>query len=55
MQKALSLVALVNRRDRPIGAVNVSALSNRTTRNEMRERFLPRLRDFARQLALSTE
>jgi IclR family transcriptional regulator, pca regulon regulatory protein len=47
-------VALVDRLGRPIGAIEVSAHSNRTTRNEMRERFLPRLRDIASQLAQST-
>jgi IclR family transcriptional regulator, pca regulon regulatory protein len=48
-------VALVDRLGRPIGAIDVSAHSNRTTRNEMRERFLPRLRDIASQLAQSAE
>ncbi|HEV3042494.1 MAG TPA: IclR family transcriptional regulator C-terminal domain-containing protein [Roseiarcus sp.] len=48
-------VALTSRRGRPIGAVNVSAHSNRTTRNEMRERFLPRLREIAQQVAVLTE
>jgi IclR family transcriptional regulator, pca regulon regulatory protein len=48
-------VALTSRRGRPIGAINVSAHSNRTTRNEMRDRFLPRLREIAHQVALLTE
>ena len=48
-------VALTSRRGRPIGAINVSAHSNRTTRNEMRDLFLPRLRDIAQQVALLTE
>jgi IclR family pca regulon transcriptional regulator len=48
-------VALTTRRDRPIGAIDVSAHANRTTRNEMRERFLPRLREIARQVAISTD
>jgi IclR family pca regulon transcriptional regulator len=48
-------VALTSRRGRPIGAINVSAHSNRTTRNEMRDRFLPRLRAIAQQVALLTE
>src|SRR5579872_1830690 len=48
-------VALTSRRGRPIGAINVSAHSNRTTRNEMRDRFLPRLRDIAQQVALVAE
>jgi IclR family transcriptional regulator, pca regulon regulatory protein len=48
-------VALVDRLGRPIGAIDVSAHSNRTTRNEMRERFLPGLRNIASQLAQTTE
>ena len=48
-------VALVDRLGRPIGAIDVGAHSNRTTRNEMRERFLPRLRNIASQLAQSAE
>jgi IclR family transcriptional regulator, pca regulon regulatory protein len=48
-------VALTSRRGKPIGAINVSAHSHRTTRNEMRERFLPRLRDIARQIASTVE
>lgn len=48
-------VALTTRRERLISAVDVSAHANRTTRNEMRERFLPRLREIARQIALSTD
>jgi len=48
-------VALVDRLGRPIGAIDVGAHSNRTTRNEMRERFLPRLRNIASQLAQTTE
>jgi IclR family transcriptional regulator, pca regulon regulatory protein len=48
-------VALTSRRGRPIGAINVSAHSNRTTRNEMRDRFLPRLREIAQQVALAAE
>ena len=48
-------VILTTRRDRAVGAIDVSAHANRTTRNEMRDRFLPRLRDIARQIAQSTE
>ena len=48
-------VALTTRRERPIGAIEVSAHANRTTRNEMRERFLPRLREIARQIAVAAE
>ncbi|MGA2795838.1 MAG: helix-turn-helix domain-containing protein [Roseiarcus sp.] len=47
--------ALTTRRERLISAIDVSAHANRTTRNEMRERFLPRLREIARQVALSTD
>jgi IclR family pca regulon transcriptional regulator len=46
-------VPLVNRGGRILAAINVSAHSNRTTRNEMRERFLPYLKDAARQLSAS--
>lgn len=46
-------VPLVSRGGRALAALNVSAHSNRTTRNEMRERFLPALKDAARQLAQS--
>jgi IclR family pca regulon transcriptional regulator len=48
-------VALTSRRGRLIGAINVSAHSHRTTRNEMRERFLPRLRELAEHVALAAE
>ena len=48
-------VALTTRRGRPIGAIDVSVHASRTTRSEMREHFLPRLGDIARQLALSTD
>jgi IclR family pca regulon transcriptional regulator len=46
-------VPLVSRGGRVLAAINVSAHSNRTTRNEMRERFLPRLKDAARQISAS--
>jgi IclR family pca regulon transcriptional regulator len=48
-------VALMSRNGRLIGAINVSAHSHRTTRNEMREQFLPRLKEIARQVALLAE
>jgi IclR family transcriptional regulator, pca regulon regulatory protein len=48
-------VALTTRRERLISGIDVSAHANRVTRNEMRERFLPRLREIARQIALSTD
>jgi IclR family pca regulon transcriptional regulator len=46
-------VPLVSHGGRALAALNVSAHSNRTTRNEMRERFLPALKDAARLLAQS--
>jgi IclR family pca regulon transcriptional regulator len=46
-------VPIVSRSGRTIAAVNVSTHSNRTTRNEMRERFLPALRGLAQELARS--
>jgi IclR family pca regulon transcriptional regulator len=48
-------VALTSRGQRLIGAIEVSAHANRTTRNEMRDRFLPRLREIARQITQSAE
>jgi IclR family pca regulon transcriptional regulator len=46
-------VPIVSRTERCVAAVNLSAHSNRTTRNEMRERFLPRLRDVAAEISRS--
>ena len=46
-------VPLVSRSGRVVAAMNVSSHSHRTTRNEMREKFLPRLSDAARQLSQS--
>lgn len=48
-------VALMTRRERPIGAIEVSTQANRVTRNEMRELFLPRLREIAQRIALTTD
>jgi IclR family pca regulon transcriptional regulator len=48
-------VLLTTRRGRAIGAIDVSVHSNRTTRNEMRDRFLPRLREIALQIQQSTD
>jgi IclR family pca regulon transcriptional regulator len=48
-------VALMTWRERPIGAIEVSTQANRVTRNEMRELFLPRLREIAQRIALSTD
>jgi IclR family pca regulon transcriptional regulator len=46
-------VPLLTRSGRLLAAMNVSAHSNRTTRNDMRERFLPELRDAARLISAS--
>jgi IclR family pca regulon transcriptional regulator len=46
-------VPVVDRAGQAIAALNVSTHSTRTTRNEMRERFLPSLRGVAQQISLS--
>jgi len=46
-------VPVVDRTGQAIAGVNVSTHSTRTTRNEMRERFLPQLRSVAEQISLS--
>jgi IclR family pca regulon transcriptional regulator len=46
-------VPLVSRGGRAVAGLNVSANSHRTTRNEMRERYLPPLLDAARQISSS--
>lgn len=46
-------VPLLSRGGRAVAALNVSAHSNRTTRNEMRERFLPPLKEAAAQISAS--
>lgn len=46
-------VPLTSRSGKTVAALNVSANSNRTTRNEMRERFLPRLNEAARVVSTS--
>jgi IclR family pca regulon transcriptional regulator len=53
LEKGLRALAvpIVTRSGRCVAALNLSAHSNRTTRNEMRERFLPRLRDVALQIS----
>jgi IclR family pca regulon transcriptional regulator len=45
-------VPLVGRSGRVVAAFNVSAHSNRTTRNEMRDQFLPRLLELADQVSI---
>jgi IclR family transcriptional regulator, pca regulon regulatory protein len=47
-------VAIVDRSGDAMGAVSLSTHSARTTRNEMRDRFLPALRMMAEQIVLST-
>jgi IclR family transcriptional regulator, pca regulon regulatory protein len=47
-------VPIKDRNGQGIAALNVSTHSTRTTRNEMRERFLPSLRTLAEQISLST-
>ena len=44
-------VPLVDRTDQAVAALNISTHSTRTTRNEMRERFLPALRETAAQVS----
>ena len=53
LEKGLRSIAvpILTRAGDCIAAINLSAHSNRTTRNEMRERFLPRLRDVAESIA----
>jgi IclR family transcriptional regulator, pca regulon regulatory protein len=46
-------VPIVDRNGQAIAALNVSTHSTRTTRNEMRERFLPSLRATAERISLS--
>jgi IclR family pca regulon transcriptional regulator len=44
-------VPIVSRSGNNVGAINLSALSNRTTQKEMRERFLPELRAVAEAIS----
>jgi IclR family transcriptional regulator, pca regulon regulatory protein len=46
-------VPIVDRHGETIAALNVSTHSTRTTRNEMRERFLPRLKAAAERISLA--
>jgi IclR family pca regulon transcriptional regulator len=48
-------VALTTRTGALVGAINASTHTSRTTRNEMRERFLPRLREVAQRVAMTTD
>jgi IclR family transcriptional regulator, pca regulon regulatory protein len=55
LEKGLRSIAvpIVNRAGSCVAAINLSAHSNRTTRNEMREEFLPRLREAAEAISRS--
>ena len=44
-------VPIVDRHNEVVAALNLSTHSTRTTRNEMRDRFLPELRAVAAQIA----
>jgi IclR family pca regulon transcriptional regulator len=44
-------VPIVSRSGRNVGAINLSALSSRTTQREMRDRFLPALQAVAREIS----
>ena len=44
-------VPIVTRSGENVGAINLSAHSSRTTRNEMRDRFLPKLQAVAKQIS----
>jgi IclR family pca regulon transcriptional regulator len=46
-------VPIVSRSGGAIGAINLAANANRTTRNEMRDRYLPRLREVAARISQS--
>ena len=46
-------VPILDRAGQAVGALNLSTHSTRTTRNEMRERFLPALREAAEQIAVA--
>jgi IclR family transcriptional regulator, pca regulon regulatory protein len=46
-------VPIIDRAGQAIAGLNISTHSTRTTRNEMRERFLPRLRAVAEQISTS--
>jgi IclR family transcriptional regulator, pca regulon regulatory protein len=46
-------VPIVDRNGQVVAALNLSTHSTRTTRNEMRDRFLPRLREIAERISVS--
>jgi IclR family pca regulon transcriptional regulator len=45
-------VPIIDRHGQAIAALNLSTHASRTTRNEMRDRFLPELRSLAAQISL---
>ena len=44
-------VPVLDRTGQAVGAINLSAHTTRTTRNEMREKFLPELRRIAQRIS----
>ena len=48
---ARSAVPVLDRTGQAVGAINLSAHATRTTRNEMREKFLPELRRIAQRIS----
>ena len=48
-------VALTTRTGALVGAINASTHTSRTTRSEMRERFLPRLNEIAQRVAMAAD
>ena len=48
-------VAVVGRRGRSIAALAINVQSNRVTRNDLRDLFLPKLREAARRISLSVD
>jgi IclR family transcriptional regulator, pca regulon regulatory protein len=53
LEKGLRSIAvpILTRNGRNVGAINLSAHTSRTTRNEMRDGFLPQLRAVAKQIS----
>lgn len=48
-------VALTTRTGALVGAINASTHTSRTTRSEMRDRFLPRLNEIAQRVAMAAD
>ena len=42
---------MLDRTSQAVGAINLSAHATRTTRNEMREKFLPELKRIAQRIS----